>query len=541
MYSLILCFIYLTLPQYILSSFSKQPSSDPSRFRRRLTSARPNSCDLSLSLGRQIQQRATNTPRSETDPEFNIAKNINSIVSAELLTYNRKPKKAFGASSSNNKTSVNIVPTLDLKQTLQHKKILGMCYRSLGFLQLAKKRHPEATNIDREISITINHIMSLDPTAQEQKVPKSARNNSGREELWKNLVQKKEASSSTKIHRKTRRKKSTPCNDKRKGNRKRKKSKQHRTIPKISLERLAFSKDVQTALCPLKRVAAHKQQQTEQSIKIHSREKNTLLKNLARISQKPVTCEHQKIFIHSTYKLIDTALSLTQNQLKKESPRRFLISSPRKHKYSTQLKHDPKLCQYAAELVLPTFDFMAEYYTLESNQTNVSILLNYMQKALDLIKEIESSGYTIIKSTSTARSIECCITIAQERHTPCSQRRQDIKLLEMHSVFLETVRMILKQHKAIIDPGHADDLYDRWNHPTHISKKIMVTTAVELLTKTQRCDDLVKLNTAIARIPSLNQHPKIKPLIAKTTKLLRQNAHANQKIKLSRQSPRKQK
>ncbi len=158
-----------------------------------------------------------------------------------------------------------------------------------------------------------------------------------------------------------------------------------------------------------------------------------------------------------------------------------------------------------------------------------------------MIKEIESSGYTIIKSTSTARSIECCITIAQERHTPCSQRRQDIKLLEMHSVFLETVRMILKQHKAIIDPGHADDLYDRWNHPTHISKKIMVTTAVELLTKTQRCDDLVKLNTAIARIPSLNQHPKIKPLIAKTTKLLRQNAHANQKIKLSRQSPRKQK
>ncbi len=540
-YNFALCILTLVSSQYIISASSKQPSSDPYRFRRRLATTRPNSCDLSLSLGTQIKQRATNTPRSETDPEFNIAKNINSIVSAELLTYNRKPTNVSGSCSSNNKTSASIVPALNLKQTLQNKRFLGMCYRSLGFLQLAKKRYPKAINIDREISITINHIMSLDPTAHENEIPKSARNNSGREELWKNLVQKKGSPPSLKIQRKIRKKKIKPRNDKEKGKIRNKRSSRHRAVPKISLQQIASSKDVQKTLCLLKKVATYKTQQSKQSIKIHPAEGDILLQNLEKLSQNPVIFEHQNIFIRSIYQLIDTALSLTQNQLseKKESPRHFLIPSPHKHKRSTRLKPYPILCKRVIELLLPTFDFMAEYYTLESNQTNVSILLNYMQKALDLMKKIESSGYTTIKSESTARNIEFCAAIMQEHHTPRSQLHNDKKLSEIHSVFIETIRLILTRQKTIIDPGSADDLYDRWNHPTHISKKIMVTTAIELLTKTQRCDDLVKLNTAIAHIPSLNQHPEIKPLITKTTRLLRENAQTNRKKRLSHWSPRK--
>lgn len=503
--------LFITL-SFFSSTYCSSGSTTSRIFRPKHFPVKYRSAEFSHGL---ITSRSLtkSTLTAETDQNFTIAISMNTCIGESLERIQKIEHAPHEASSSNTFT----IPRLDFSQNI-HKvpKLLEKAYRTLGILELVKNKYPENHSVAAQIEITLEYIKKLDPPIHPDGIPESARGSSERKRRWQDLNQSARShplpsplSKGTSILPEK-----NPIDHLAKKNTGKKPIKK-RTKNKKKLKR-TFQLSLPLTLLPTKTsVSAEHEPHNDFDI-------TSLLARLDQICTEPSSSDKN---IHNFIDSIYQNVHMLNQQFADEC--------------SSKINICESSFQEIASCLLPLFSPLAEHYYLELTDEETTKVEQAIYTAYTLYTRIQPHvGYFLI-SAQTAKDIDTCATIATGIQTPRSERKEEAALHQLFNIFTETLSCIHKKQKIMVQ--NLPENYKgstTWHTEHEISEQVIIDTALELLTKLKRNDDLLRLNFCLSRHPSLVENSKIKSLMNKATKKIAEDAlKEREQISPRRQKP----
>lgn len=419
-------------------------------------------------------------PSTENDQDFETAKSLNTLIQTSLSKLHAPATPGTQASP---------VPLLPLTHVLIKKdKLLTQAYRALSLFDLVKKRYPnELVTILPHIEECLNFIKQLDPSAQKNDVPESARNSSGRRRLWQELQTTRESFSSVAASSKP--------------------TENNEVVPEAKKIKIKHTGRKTKKSSKRRKEEKHKRKHRSRIIT----KKNTTLPILCSITSMQATELHKRLNILNV------------------KPHATDIVEFKNIIYSTVHAIQPdqyQTAQECADVLFPMFKPLVDCYYAYPDPEELQAPEAALAKAFQVYTWLESRGKKILCSEETRQAINTCSIIVQGIATPRTKRKEERELHNLFIHFTETMQAVDRKLTTIVSGKlQYGDIYDplAWKPGETVCLQLLLLTAKRLFTKLKRHDDLLRLMQIISR-SELAMMPEIKEHLDRTTLKIAQEA-----------------